>query len=500
MSRIHPFSVVRRLRLLVLLLVVAPTVRAQDRVVAVADSLPALSRATLGRARSDVVIYSLEAYGASTADLRRVYGEGTPVLLWTRNGVLTSSARATMAALQRVGDRGLDSSALDLARLQTLAGSRLRSDAERFEFDALLSVASIRVLRALHGARVETDDDVRGSGDMSSDAAGNTGIGGRPRAVPDSDTARRGPVGDVTLELRALAAAAHPDAILDAAEPAALQYQLLKAALGTYRTLAGRDTVARGQLASILATLERARTQRDSTLTAGVVVNIPAFTLHATGGSSADDTLRMDVVVGVAGRHRTLEMRDSIRYIVFAPYWDVPLSIVRAELLPIARRDPRLLTLNNYQLVDRRGRVLPATVQSVNLLAAGRVRIRQLPGGTNSLGRVKFMFPNADDIYLHDTPMQRDFARYRRDLSHGCVRVADPAALARLLLRDQPDWTTERIDAAMRGMTPVTIRLSHPVPIRLTYATAVARADGGIDFFDDIYGLDAAKRPSLASP
>ena len=486
--------------MLVPMLAVASTMRAQDRAVAVADSLPGLSRATLGSARSDAVINTLEAYGAFTADLRRVYGEGTPVLLWTRNGVLTSSARATMAALQRVGDRGLDPSALDLARLHTLAGITLRTDAARFEFDALLSVASIRVLRALHGVRVENDDDVRGSGDMIFDAAGNTGIGGRPRAVLDSSTSRRAPFVDVTPELRALAAAAHPDSILDAAEPPALQYQLLKAALGTYRTLAGRDTVARGQLASILATLERARALRDSTLTAGVVVNIPAFTLKATGGSSAGDTLRMDVVVGVAGLHRTPEMRDSIRYIVLAPYWDVPSSIVRAELMPIARRDPRLLTLNNYQLVDRRGRVLPATAQSVKLLAAGRVRIRQLPGGTNSLGRVKFMFPNADDIYLHDTPMQRDFARYRRDLSHGCVRVADPAALARLLLRDQPEWTTERIDAAMHGMTPVTIRLPRPVPIRITYATAVARAGGGIDFFDDIYGLDSANRPSPASP
>jgi len=132
----------------------------------------------------------------------------------------------------------------------------------------------------------------------------------------------------------------------------------------------------------------------------------------------------------------------------------------------------------------------------VRALETGRARIRQLPGGTNSMGRVKFMFPNSDDIYLHDTPLQNDFARERRDRSHGCVRVADPAALARHLLRDQPEWTAERIEAAMHGSTPVTVMLTRPIPIHLTYATAVARTDGRIDFYDDVYGLDVPVRAS----
>ena len=108
------------------------------------------------------------------------------------------------------------------------------------------------------------------------------------------------------------------------------------------------------------------------------------------------------------------------------------------------------------------------------------------------------MFPNADDIYLHDTPMTNDFARTRRDRSHGCVRVADPAALARLLLRDQPEWTDEAIDAAMSGTTPVTVKLTRPMPVHLSYATAVAREDGSVAFFDDVYGLDADLARKLA--
>ncbi len=488
----------RQLSTLVAAFAFAAALPAQDVTVAVADSLPAMSRAALGAARADASERRFASFGAFADDLRRVYGDGDLELLWTRAGTPTSAARAAVASLQRLGERGLDPAAFDVSRITALAASSLRSEDERFEFDALLSMASLRTLRALHGVRDGKDDGVRGSGDGKTGSADHRGIGGRPRALPDSARAAAALAtapGAFTTTLRALAASTRADSIFDAAEPASAQYQLLKASLGTYRTLASRDPVAQGQLERIVATLDRARTHRDDDLTAGVVVNIPEFRLHAAGGRGAADTLAMNVVVGVAGLHRTPEMRDSIRYLVFAPYWEVPASIVRSELLPIGRRDPRLLTLNNFQILDRRGRVLPATAKSVKLVAAGRARIRQLPGGTNSLGRVKFMFPNSEDIYLHDTPTRKDFARYRRDQSHGCVRVGDPGALARFLLSDQPEWTAERIEAAMNGSAPVTVKLTKAIPIRLTYETAVARADGSIDFFDDVYGLDTSARP-----
>ncbi len=469
----------------------ASVARAQDVTVAVADSLPAMSRGSLGSGASDAALLKYAPYGDVAVTLRRVYGDGAPALLWSRDGMLTPSARATLDALQRLGERGLNPAAFDVAQVQVLAAGALRSEGERFAFDAALSAASIRALRALQGGRGGRDDGVGGIGDANSGLGNDRGIGGRPRAFPDSTTPASAEPDDLTHALRTLATTARPDSILDAAEPASGQYQLLKRAIGTYRTLARRDSASRGQLSRILATLQRARQTRAADREAGVVVNIPAYRLHATGAGTAD-TLSMDVVVGVAGRHRTPEMRDSIRYLVFAPYWEVPASIVRAELLPIARRDPRLLTLNNYQIVDKRGRVQPATPKSVRALDAGRMRIRQLSGGTNSLGRVKFMFPNAEDVYLHDTPLRKDFARDRRDLSHGCVRVGDPAALARLLLHDQPEWTAARIEAAMNGKSPVTVTLTQPVPVHLIYATAVARSDGSVEFFDDIYGLDDA--------
>jgi murein L,D-transpeptidase YcbB/YkuD len=201
--------------------------------------------------------------------------------------------------------------------------------------------------------------------------------------------------------------------------------------------------------------------------------------------------LRMDVVVGSAYDHRTPVFSDALEHIVFAPYWDVPLSIARAELLPLARRNPHILTVNNYEIVNAAGRVLSPTAAALRAVSTGSARIRQLPGGSNALGFVKFVFPNEFNVYLHDTPVQAAFRRARRDVSHGCIRIANPFALAQLLLRSVPGWDSTAIAAAMRGKTPQRVDLPHPVPVHIIYATAVAREDGTALFYDDIYGLDA---------
>ena len=457
------------------MLVMATGLQAQDPELS-ADSLAASSRSTLGASRGTALSRRFPRLGNVSTELQRVYGDGEWSMLWSHDGAPTSSARAMINALEHIDERGLDPADYEVDRLRKLAGSKLRSDSDRAEFDATLTVASLRALRALNNGRVVQTDSAS--------------------LRPLSDA----PVADYSSELRSMASSKTPTSVLDSAEPASQQYRLLKGSIATWRTLARTDTAARRNLSRILLTLERERMLRQQDGSPSIVVNIPEFRLRAQvdGGEADADAVTMDVVVGVAARHRTPIMSDTIEYIVFAPYWEVPASIVRSELLQIAVRDPYLLTVNNYQIVDRRGRALPATATSVKAVVAGRARIRQLPGGTNSLGRVKFMFPNADDIYLHDTPMTNDFARTRRDRSHGCVRVADPAALARLLLRDQPEWTDEAIDAAMSGTTPVTVKLTRPMPVHLTYATAVAREDGSVAFFDDVYGLDADLARKLA--
>jgi murein L,D-transpeptidase YcbB/YkuD len=227
-----------------------------------------------------------------------------------------------------------------------------------------------------------------------------------------------------------------------------------------------------------------------------IIVNIPAFRLYAFRGSSdrEDEVLAMDVVVGGAFHKNTPVFAADMKYLIFRPYWEVPASIMRNELGPKALRDPEFLQREGMVLVSGEAEhapVLPATY--ANMERIGRdLRVRQLPGPQNALGLVKFLLPNANNVYLHDTPSKGLFAKTRRDLSHGCIRLSDPVALAVHVLRDQPEWTVERIRAAMEaGDDNTRVNLSHPVPVCIVYATALARENGEVYFYPDIYGLDA---------
>ncbi len=235
-----------------------------------------------------------------------------------------------------------------------------------------------------------------------------------------------------------------------------------------------------------------------------LIVNVPAFRLYAFAGEGDDEQelLRMDVVVGRAFDTRTPIFSDTLTTIAFSPFWDVPASITRGEILPRARRDAGYLARNRYDIVrgDRDDAPSLGTgPDAVAELAAGRARLRQLPGAQNSLGRVKFLFPNSFNVYFHDTPAQAVFERARRDASHGCIRLADPVALARLLLADDPSWTDERIAEAMSRTRPVYVRLRRPRPVFLLYATAMTTQDGETRFYPDIYGFDEQLARRLAA-
>jgi murein L,D-transpeptidase YcbB/YkuD len=134
--------------------------------------------------------------------------------------------------------------------------------------------------------------------------------------------------------------------------------------------------------------------------------------------------------------------------------------------------------------------VVEATPENLEKAGRGGYRVRQRPGPKNALGRVKFVFPNNANVYLHDTPSRGVFARDRRDLSHGCVRVAEPVALAEWVLRGEPGWDRERIERAMAADEPRQVNLPRAIPVLLFYATAVADAEGRVAFFEDIYGHD----------
>ncbi|MCK9514167.1 MAG: L,D-transpeptidase family protein [Pigmentiphaga sp.] len=233
-----------------------------------------------------------------------------------------------------------------------------------------------------------------------------------------------------------------------------------------------------------------------------IVVNVPEFILRAYEfrGEEVDLQLEMRVVVGRALDTRTPIFLEDMRFIEFSPYWNVPISIARRETLPRLRRDPAYFTQQGFEFVSRDGAVIGTlTDEGIDAVQRGEWRIRQRPGPRNALGDIKFILPNDQNIYLHHTPAPQLFSRARRDFSHGCIRVEAPVALAEFVLKNRPDWTAERITAAMEGGRSRTLRLDEPVPVLIAYSTAVVKDDGKVYFFPDIYQQDARLEQALRS-
>ena len=223
-----------------------------------------------------------------------------------------------------------------------------------------------------------------------------------------------------------------------------------------------------------------------------VLVNIPAYRLDIWDHGRVP--LSMRVVVGKQDSPTPI-FTDTMTYVVFSPYWNVPPDIARDETLPSLMKDATFLARTRMEIVDRTGSVVePSTV---NLEDAAGYRFRQKPGGSNSLGLVKFMFPNQFNVYLHDTPADNLFERAGRSLSHGCVRVEHPQQLAEYLLRDQPEWTPARIAAAMHAEEEKTVKLRAPLPVYLGYWTAAVTSEG-VQFTRDVYGIDARQEQLVA--
>jgi L,D-transpeptidase YcbB len=224
-----------------------------------------------------------------------------------------------------------------------------------------------------------------------------------------------------------------------------------------------------------------------------ILVNVPTFTLSAVEGGRAALTMR---VVAGEKENPTPIFSDQMTTVVFSPYWNIPETIARKETIPAVLRDPEYLRKNDLELV-----------RGAQVIDAGSVdwddddpdfRIRQRPGAKNSLGKVKFMFPNKFDVYLHDTPADSLFERVQRDFSHGCVRVERPRALAQWVLAGQAEWTAERIDAAMASREEQHVALKRNVPVYIVYQTVWVGDEGTVHFAEDLYGHDARQLRLLA--
>jgi murein L,D-transpeptidase YcbB/YkuD len=204
-----------------------------------------------------------------------------------------------------------------------------------------------------------------------------------------------------------------------------------------------------------------------------IVVNIPEFKLHVYENKKR--AWDMDIVVGKEG-HNTTMFSGDLNQVVFSPYWNVPPSIVQKEILPKLASDPGYLASQNMEQTGTDENGVP--------------KIRQLPGTENSLGRVKFLFPNSFNIYFHDTNAKGLFEKDKRAFSHGCIRLAEPEKMAQYLLRDQPEWTPEKIEDAMNSGSEKYVKLKNAVPVIITYYTAWVDDNGQINFRDDIYFHD----------
>ena len=266
------------------------------------------------------------------------------------------------------------------------------------------------------------------------------------------------------------------------------------------RTLAELNVPLGRRVRQMQLTLERWRWMPNEYQHAPIVANIPEFRIRAYDQQFKIGTT-MNVVVGQAYRHDTPVFVGSMRYVIFRPYWEVPPSIAAREILPAIERNPAYLTKENLELVDSRQNPVASesiTPDVVEEIRKGRLFIRQKPGPKNSLGLVKFMFPNEFDVYMHDTPATALFEKSKRDFSHGCIRLEKPADLAAWVLRDNPGWTPERIHAAMNGDKTEQVNLTHPIPVLILYATVIVSEDGVVHFYDDVYGHDATLEQGLA--
>jgi len=229
-----------------------------------------------------------------------------------------------------------------------------------------------------------------------------------------------------------------------------------------------------------------------------VLINIPEFRLRAF--SEDRPTLSMDIVVGEALQHETPMFVDRVDYLIFRPDWRVPLKIQQKEIVPEIENHPTYLARKGFQIFDGEGAVKIAALDSATLqkLRSGKLELRQEPGSANELGLVKFVLPGQDGVYMHGT-LDRDlFSRFRRDFSHGCIRLEDPAALSLWALRGDSQWDAKAIDKAMNGNLTIKVNLPRPVTVITFYGTAMVDDNGEVHFSPDIYGYDAALEKALA--
>lgn len=490
--------------------------------------------------------------GAERALLEALYAPATYAPRWLADGRPSARARDAIAVLRAAATRGLDAWTYEGDRLAAeaarLGTARPTTAAALARFDLMLSVGVVRLISDVHLGRVDPrtlhfDYDRRPKqaelaalvAALGTDAPVGTVVDAAappylenlllerqlaryrqlaadPEFVPPTFVATIRPgdaldgAPDLTRWLAALgdlpaaatSATRYDDALVLAVQRFQLRHGLAPDGIIGAATARALAVPAAARARQIELALERLRwlpvLARDRT----VIVNVPAFELIAFDaiGAGRPPALRMSVVAGRAVRTQTPFFAGTMINVVFAPYWNVPPSILRKELLPKIRSHPGYLAAEEMEIVSA-GQVLPPTAAAIARLGSGTAELRQRPGAKNALGHVKFLFPNPYNVYMHDTPARALFARPRRDFSHGCIRLGDAPALAHWVLGGE-GWEPARIDEMLALEHQKIVPLRRAIAVVIAYATAVAHRDGTIAFYDDVYQHDAALEQALS--
>jgi murein L,D-transpeptidase YcbB/YkuD len=385
-------------------------------------------------------------------DLRRFYEAAGNRGAWIdARGRPTLDAQRVLARLRDVAEDGLEPGEY---RVDELGRQAMALDAgEPFSavdvaaFDVGLTASVLKYFRHLHLGRVS------------------------PRALEFHLDHAIEPH-DFPERLRSALSAHTFDRVVETLRPPFAQYRGLRRALAEYR---GRDSARARQ---IELALERLRWLPDVSGERLLVVNIPMFYLWGWDAERGDGipSIVMAAITGRAGATKTPVFTSAMTSVVLNPEWVVPESILKNEILPAIAANSQYLVQHHMELTR----------------SGGTTRVRQLPGPWNALGPIKFVLPNIHGVYLHGTPAPVLFKEERRDFSHGCVRVADPFALAAWVLKDESNWPLERIRTVAADGATRSIKVNRPPRVVLFYMTAAfIPEDGTVQFAEDVYGHDA---------
>jgi murein L,D-transpeptidase YcbB/YkuD len=264
-------------------------------------------------------------------------------------------------------------------------------------------------------------------------------------------------------------------------------------------TITAMNVPVADRITQIIVNMERWRLVSSAFPPRYLMVNVPEFKLHVYDDGKEAFTMR--VVVGKDFKATPI-FSDNLQNIVFSPYWNIPKSIIAEEILPIMQRDPGYLSRNHMEAMRGFGKdaiqVNPWQVPWYNIHNDNfQYWLRQRPGEDNPLGLVKFLFPNSFNVYLHDTPADYLFSKTTRAFSHGCIRLEQPKRLAEFVLKDKPEWTSERIDEAMHSGEQQFVKVPS-IPVYILYFTTWVNAEGEVQFRKDLYGLDKQLADQLA--